>query len=291
MSFENIKNKKTFYYFILIFVVIIWGIVPNISKFLLGHYSPAAKTAFASAVAFFALLAISFKKLKKLNKQYFKIAVPTGVFYSSACILQQIGLNKTSPTMYAFLENLSCLVVPFLVWYITRKRPSYFKFAASLLCILSVYILGGAKLESTFSIGNILCGLAGIFYGINIAVTGTKSKGLDVFLYLLIQFGVHFVISTVYAFLFENIVFSFDVGLISLLTAITLVSTVLGWILRTICLQNLDATVVSVIMPFASVVTTIISIFAGSDKISLFLIIGVIVGLLAAIISDIEFKK
>ncbi len=285
------KMPKVFYIIMLILVVCIWGIVPNISKFLLGHYSPAAKTAFAAAVAFFALLLISAKKLKSLNKSYFKIAVPTGIFYSSACVLQQIGLSKTTPTMYAFLENLSCLVVPFLVWYMTRRRPSYFKFAAAILCVVSVYILGGAKLDSSLGLGNILCGLAGIFYGVNIAVTGIKARGLDAMLYLLVQFGVHFVISTVYALFFEDIVFSFDTGLILLSVGITLVSTVLGWILRTICLQNLDATFVSVVMPFASVITTVISIISGNDTVSVFLVSGVIIGLAAAFISDFEPKN
>lgn len=290
---ENAKKKlpKSFYIIMLVFVVCIWGIVPNISKFLLGHYSPAIKTAFAAAVAFFALLLISTKKLKNLNKQYFKIAIPTGIFYSSACVLQQIGLSQTTPTMYAFLENLSCLVVPFLVWYMTKQRPSYFKFTAAVLCVVSVYILGGAKLDSSFGIGNILCGLAGIFYGVNIAVTGIKAKGLDAMLYLLVQFGVHFIISTAYAFLFEDIVFSFKPSLVLLSIGITLVSTVLGWILRTICLQNLDATFVSVVMPFASVITTVISIITGKDVLSTFLVVGVIIGLAAAFISDFEPKK
>ncbi len=291
MNKLKIKPSKSFYMAALILVVCIWGIAPNVSKYLLGHYSPAAKTAFAAAVAFFALLAMSFNRLKSLNKRYFKIAVPTGVFYSVACVLQQVGLNKTTPTMYAFLENLSCLVVPFLVWYLTKERPSCFKFIAALLCVISVYILGGAKLDGAFGMGDILCGLAGIFYGVNIAVTGVKARGLDARLYLLVQFAVHFVISTVYALLFEDIVFSFEPRLIILSVGITLVSTVFGWILRTVCLQNLDATFVSVVMPFASVVTTVISIIVGTDTISAFLIIGVIIGLIAAFISDFETKN
>ncbi len=275
----------------LIFVVCIWGVVPNISKFLLGHYSPAAKTAFSSAIAFFALLLMTCKRLKYINKRYFKIAIPTGIFYSAACVLQQLGLNKTSPTMYAFLENLSCLVVPFLGWYMTKLRPSPFKFAAALLCVLSVYVLGGGKLDSSFGIGNILCGLAGIFYGVNIAVTGIKARGLDAALYLLIQFGVNFVISTAYALLFEDIVFSFNPSLILLSIVISLVSVVFGWLLRTICLQNLDATFVSVVMPFSSVITTAISILTGKDVISVTLVVGVLIGLAAAFISDFVPKR
>ncbi len=247
--------------------------------------------AFASAVAFFSMLAICSPKFKKLNKEYFKVAVPTGVFYYSACILQQIGLSMTTPTMYAFLENLSCLIVPVLVWVMTKNRPSVFKFIAAALCITSVYVLGGAKLDGTFGLGDILCGLAGMFYGVNIAVTGIKAKKLDAGLYLLVQFGVHFIISSVYAFAFEDIVFSRKPSLVLLLAGITFVSTVIGWLLRTLCLQHLDPTFVSVVMPFSSVVTTCISVAVGNDELTPYLVIGAVIGLVAAFVSDFEFKK
>ncbi len=285
------KKSNVYYIFLLIFVVLIWGISPNVSKYLLGHYSPAIKTSFASIVAFVAMLLISLPRLKNLNKKYFAVAIPTGIFYSTACLMQQIGLSKTTPTMYAFLENLSCLAVPFLVWALTKKRLSCFKFIAAALCLLSVYILGGARLDGSFGMGDILCGLAGIFYGVNIAVTGIKARGLDSGLYLLIQFGVHALISTVYAFCFEEIVFSFDAKLIAILIGITLISTVIGYLIRTICLIHLDPTFVSVVMPFSSIVTTCISIAVGSDKISSYLVIGAIVGLLAALISEYTPKR
>ncbi len=286
------KEKSSIkYVFLLTLVVIIWGISPNVSKYLLGHYSPAVKTAFSSGVAFFSMLIFSVKKLKRLNLSYFKIAVPTGIFYSCACILQQTGLTLTTPTMYAFLENMSCLVVPLLVWAMTKKRPTVFKLASAVLCLLSVYILGGAKLEGAFGIGNILCGLAGILYGFNIAITGVKAKKLDSMLYLLIQFGVHFLISSVYALGFEETVFTFDIGLISLMVGITLVSTVLGWFIRTICLKHIDPTLVSVIMPFSSVVTSVISVAIGEDSLTLYLVFGVIIGLCAVLISDLKIRR
>ncbi len=279
---------------LLIAVVVTWGISPNISKILLGAYSPAIYTAATAFVGFVGVLCVCAKKLKKLNKWYFIVGVPTGVFYSAACILQRIGLTSTTPTMYSFLENLSCLVVPFLVWIMTKKRPKIWKFMGAVICLVSVYILGNGKLSGSFGIGNILCGLAGIFYGVNMAVTGCKAKKLDPALYLLVQFGVHMIISTIYALLFEKIVFSFELKHIAIVIGLTLVSTVLGWIIRTICLTHLDPSLVSVIMPFSSVVTAIISVSIGQDALTAYLIIGAILGVIAAIVSDFDpakFKK
>ncbi len=286
------ENKQQWLYvLLLLLVVLIWGISPNVNKLLFDYFSPAIKTAFTALIAFTSMLLISLKKLKKLNVEYFKIAVPTGLFYSAAVVMQQIGLSKTTPAMYAFLENLSCLVVPFLAWYMTKIRPSYCKFIATGVCIVSVYVLGGAKLDGNFGIGDLLCGLAGIFYGVNIAVTGVKAKDLDAGLYLLIQFGVNLVISSVYALLFEQIVFPVEVFPIALCMGITLVSSVFGWLIRTICLKHIDPTIVSVIMPLSSVITTIISVIVGNDVLTRYLIVGAILGVLSAIIANLDPKQ
>ncbi len=282
------KGGTGLYLFLLLTVVLIWGIAPNVNKFLFGYYSPAAKTALCALIAFLAMLLLSAKKLKQLNRQYFKIALPTGIFYSSACVMQQLGLSMTTPSMYAFLENLSCLIVPLLVWVLTKKRPTAFKFAASILCLVSVYVLGGCRLDGSFGLGDLLCALAGIFYGVNIAVTGIKAKNLDSGLYLTIQFGVHLVISVAYALLFEEIVFTPLLWPLGLAIAITLVSTVLGWLIRTICLQHLDTTLVSVVMPMASVITAVISVIAGTDSLSVFLVVGALLGVISAMIADLD---
>ncbi len=287
------SNKKTKYLFMLISVVLIWSISPIISKWLLNYYSPAFKSALSSMIAFFAMLIICCKKLKMLNKEYFLIALPTGLFYSVACLMQSIGLKYTTPAMFSFLENLSCLIVPFLVWFMTRKKPSIFKFIGAILCLTSVFILSINKGGSGFSFGfgDVLCGTAGILYGINIAVTGIKAKKLDAGLYLLIQFGVHMIISTTYSFAFEEIYFSSEVLPLLALIGQVLISTVLGWIIRTICLKKLDPSLVSVIMPFSSVVTTCISIVVGIDIFTWNLAVGAIVGVLAMIVCDLKIKR
>ncbi len=290
------KGGRTVYLLLLIFVVLIWGTAPNVSKYLLGYYSPEAKTAFTSFIAFISVLLICAKKLKKLNREYFKIALPTGLFYSSAYVLQQMGLNKTSPTMYAFLENLSCIVVPLMVWAMTRRRPRIFQLIAAVLCVLSVYILGGggSLFSGGFGVGDLLCGAAGLLYGVNIAVTGIKARKLDAGLYLLIQFGVLFVVSTVYTLSFGEVEFSFQIAPMALCIGITLVSTVMGWIIRTICLQHLDPSLVAVIMPFSSVVTAVISVAIGNDALSSNLVIGALLGVFAALVADFDparYKK
>ncbi len=290
------------YYIMLVSVVLIWGIVPSIKNILLTNYKLPASimTSFSAIIAFVAMLAICGKSLKKLNKEYFKIALVTGAFYSVACVIQNEGLKHTSSAMYSFLENLSCLIVPFLVWYLTKKRPLIFKFIGAFLCLFSLFILCFRNGFGTFhfGIGEILCALAGLFYGVNIAVTGIKAKNLDAKLYLLVQFGVHALISIVYAII--NTIIStkngaepitFDFTYILILTAMVLISTVLGWLIRTICLTHLAPSFVAIVMPFSSVITAIVAVILGEEVLSTGLILGAIIGAVAAIVSDIDIDR
>ncbi len=290
------------YYIMLISVVFIWGIVPPIKNVLLTDYElpPSIMTSFSAIIAFVALLIICGKSLKKLNKEYFKIALITGAFYSVACVIQNEGLKYTSSAMYSFLEQLSCLIVPFLVWYLTKKRPLIFKFVGAFICIISLFILcfRNGLGAFHFGIGEILCALAGIFYGVNIAVTGIKAKNLDAKLYLLIQFGMHALISSVYAVI--NTLISNKNGgasiviyptCILILIAMVLVSTVLGWIVRTICLTHLAPSFVAIVMPFSSVITAIIAVIMGEESLTLGLVLGAIIGVLAAIVSNVDIDR
>lgn len=99
--------------------------------------------AFVALVSAAALLLLSLKDLNLLSKTYFKVAIPTAFFYATANILQKIGLQYTTPTRYSFLENLSCVVVPLLLFLFIKKKPSFLTVLASLLCLVSTFILNG----------------------------------------------------------------------------------------------------------------------------------------------------
>ncbi len=110
-------------------------------------------------------------------------------------------------------------------------------------------------------------------------------------LYLTIQFGVNLIISTTYALIFEEAVFTAKFFPIALCVGVVLISSVMGWLIRTICLKHIDATIVSVIMPFSSVVTMIISVIIGNDVLTVYLVVGALLGVLSALIANFDPKK
>ena len=300
------NNKTLIAYLMIATVIILWGITPTINKYMNAKYSVAFRLSIIAFISAFSLLIICAKKLKNLNMLYFKTAIPTGIFVALASLVQKIGLLYTTPARYAFLENLSCVVVPLILFFTIRKKPSILTIIACILCLLGSFILGGNFNDKGFSfgIGEILCALAGVFYGINIAYTGMSIKKFDTLLYLFVQLSVSAVVGLLTAILLavipingqpiEIIKFSWDIEGLFLLLVLSLICNVLCWFLRTHAMKFVNPTAVSIIMPFSSVIASVISVIIGMDVFSYELLIGGSIALVAVIISgvaDVKYKK
>ena len=180
------KNSTRLAYIMIWFVVFVWAMSPTVHKLVYQYSSPTVVSTIVSLVAFLFLLFYCKKDLRFLNKKYFMVAIPTGLANASGSILQKIGLLYTTPAQYAFLENLSCVAVPILMFLFIRKKPSLLVIISSLLCLIGAFVLCGLSFNSfsTFGIGEILCALAGIVYGFNIAIIIKNSS--------LVKFQFHF---------------------------------------------------------------------------------------------------
>lgn len=254
-----------------------------------------------------ALVIILRKRLKNLTREYFKVAIPLGIFYTMANLTQKIGLQYTTPTVYAFLENLSCIVVPFLVWWFVKKKPAVLQLVGSVVCLASAFVLSGLGSSGegfSIGVGEVLCALAGIFYGVNIAGTGAFAKKFDSALYIMVLLAIESVLSFIVAIAFhlikvdgapiEVIRFSWNPLLLFSRIAIVFISSTLCWVIRTNSMKYVDASIVAVIMPFSSVIAGILSVLAGMDVLSKEFVIGALLGLAAMMIcavSDILSDK
>ena len=286
---KRIQNTKSVYYLGMLLVILIWSLFPVIAKNLFDIYTPSLWDTAGSLIAIVALLIVNRKKLKLLNKDYFKVALPTGVFYSAACLTQKFGLTMTTPAMFAFLENTTCIFVPILMLIFVRQRLTLPTMLASLLCLGGVFVLCSGEMTLHLGPGEILCALAGLFYAVNIAGTGTFARKLDTGLYLMIQFAVHFVVSLGYSIVFvEEWKFSFEPQHLGALVGIVLISTVLCWSIRTACLKKLDPSFVAIAMPFTSVITGIVSVVVGTDSLSFSLVAGALLITAAIMISGLS---
>ena len=285
-------------------VVLIWGVIPTFKKMLIGGmFSAAVYTTMTTLAGALALLFLSRKQLRSLNATYFKIAIPTGLSVAAASLVQAIAYNfDASPTKQAFLENLSCIVVPLLMFFLVKKKPNALTVAAALLCLVSSFILGDIlSVGLSFGVSDILNALAGVFYGVNIAFTGIYAKKLTAKLYVMIQLFVQAVSSALMAVLFHFVpiggapidpfIFTPKILLILAVFALGIMTNAVCWTLRTSAMKYVSPSAVAIIMPFSAAVTGVLSVILGMDQISWTLVVGAILGLAAALISSLGDLK
>jgi len=292
------EHPKVIAYLGVVFVVVVWGVIPPISTYLYNFYSASVYTAMTTFFAGIALLLLSIKSLKTIDKNLLRVAIPTGLIIAIASLSQKIGLQYTTPTCYAFLENLCCVVVPIMLFFMIKKKPSFLTIISVIICLIGSYILSGVSTEGGFGIGELLCSLAGCLYGVNIAITGNNAKNLNPTLFVMIQTWIQCAVSFVTALILnvvksdgvvlEKFQFTFDFWLILLLAGIGLVSNTFCWTVRTSAMKQVSPGSVAIIMPFSAVVTGVLSIIIGTDKLSPNLVIGALLGFVAAMLSGID---
>ena len=291
------KAPKRVYYFALFFVVLVWGLDPLIMSYFYNYYSASLLTAIGTLVSFVMLLFFNRRRLCELNSRYFLVAAPISALNSVACLLQKIGLQYTTPANYAFLEHLSCVVVPITLLLLVKKLPSLPQCLAGVLCLCGCFILCGVGTAGAASLafGDVLCALAGILLGVCVALTGVFGKGLDMSLYMVVHMGVYFLISaaSTVALHFiriggvpaEPIHFKLDLLLLLLAALFGLVSIGLCWLLKNMVIVHTDPTVVAVVSPFSAVVSAVLSVLLGQDPLRYNLVIGAALILAAVLFS------
>lgn len=296
------KNLKSKAYISIWFVVFVWALSPAINKLLIyKDTSPTVVSMIGSLISFVFLLIYCRKELKFLNKKYFLVAIPTGIANVLGSILQKVGLLYTTPSQYAFLENLSCITVPILMFLFIRKVPSFLTIFSSILCLVGAFVLCGLSFNEPINIGTgeILCAVAGVVYGFNMAGTGCFAKELKSSLYILIHMGVSLIFCSISIFVFDAIKIDgapmtpiyFSFKSLPIIIGLALVSNVLCWILRTNAMKKINPSIVAVIMPFSAVITSIVSIILGTDDFSLNLIIGGTIIFISILLSSFGDKK
>lgn len=303
-------SKKSLSYLGLFFVVFIWGCNPLIMLEMYKYYSPTIRLCFFELILLISYLIFSHKHIRKFNIDYIKVGIPTGIFLAFANITQKIGLLYTTPTKFAFLENLSCITVPIVMYFITKKKPGFMTVLSCFVCMVGIMILSGVTLTdaSSWGIGETLCAIAGLLFGFNIAGTSVYAKKLYAPLYLAVQSSVGFLMSLVFSLILnfttvtssngsvapiEKIVFSFRIEHILFLIAAAVITNALCWIIRTNAMKHVEASIVAIIMPFSSVVTGVVSVISGNDILNSNLIWGGILGIISIFIScyDDIFKR
>jgi drug/metabolite transporter (DMT)-like permease len=180
----------------------------------------------------------------------------------------------------------------------TRKKPTANQILASVLCLLGCFVLSGVKINdlASIGIGNILCGLAGILAGIYVVFLSVYGRDLNLMLYMVVYMTVYFLESALMAVVLnfvkiggvpmESIVFSLNPVILILSAVFGLISVGICWLLRTEAGTHLNPVKVSLILPLSTIISGVVSVICGYDKLTVSYVVGAVLIILSILIME-----
>ena len=271
----------------------IWGLAFTVVKTTLDFVPPVYMIAIRFSIASVVISLIFWKKLKSLNIRNIKHGVLIGVFLFLAYLTQTIGCKYTTAGKNAFLTALYIIVIPFLHWFISKKRPQLRLFLAAFLGIVGIGLI---SLQNDFSIniGDALTIACGILYAFQIVYIDKYTENDDPVILTILQMIVSAVLGWVCAPFFDGAfpAASMQRGDVWMgLLYLGLLSTLLCFFLQTLCQKYTKPENASLIMSTESVFGALGSVIFLGETISGKTLIGCIIMMVAILLAQIAPKK
>jgi drug/metabolite transporter (DMT)-like permease len=177
-----------------------------------------------------------------------------GLCLFSGASLQQIGLVTTTATNGGFLTALYVVIVPFMVWLLTRRRPRSLVVLACVISIGGAWLLADNGLAKTWNLGDLLVVAADVAWAMGITLIAVFLQRTDrPFFLSFAQYAVTAVLALVCGFIFEPLVMP---GITSALPAILyagLLSGGVAYTLQIVAQKHTPAAEAALIMSLESV--------------------------------------
>ncbi len=186
----------------LLLVAFLWGTTFVASKYTLQYLTPLFIISVRFIMAFIMMTFVFRKHLKQLTIKDLKGGIIVGSILYIAFATQLIALQYTAAGKQAFLAGTYVIMVPFIAWFLNKKRPDSRSFVGAFICLVGIGLL---TLNESFSIsfGDNLTLFSSLFFAGHIISTDYFVKKMDPVKLTIVQFGTVALLSTVTAFIFE----------------------------------------------------------------------------------------
>ena len=270
----------------LLLTTLIWGSSFVILKDTLNSIPTLWVLAIRFCGAAVLLLPLCAGKLKKIDRGYLRGGIIMGLCMGSAYVVQTYGLVYTTPGKNAFLTSAYCVMVPFLGWWINKKKPDAYNIAAAFVCVTGIGFVSLGK-DLSVNIGDVLTVCCGLFYGLHIIATDRFVDGRDPLLLTALQFVTAGVLTLAAAVIVSgplpaNIPSSAWLGTAYLCVMCSAVC----FLLQTVGQKYTPPSASAVIMTLESVFGTLISIVFYGEKLTVSIATGFVLIFASVLISE-----
>lgn len=269
----------------LLLVAIIWGFGFVAVKIGLNNgMDPFYLMFLRFSVAALALLPFQITKFKGISLQTLKRGSFLGILLFLGFTFQTIGLDYTTTSKNAFLTGVNVIIVPFLTWWLAKKRVDFYSMIAAFMCLIGIGLL---TLHDTLSIniGDLLTLICAVMFAAHITITSLIAKEEAASTLVWIQMIVGAVLSLLFAILFRE---TFVINLSSSVAILYLgiFSTSLAFFLQTVGQKYAHATKAAILLSTESLFGALLAVLFFKDTFAMQMIAGCVLIFGSIIISE-----
>jgi len=272
---------------ILLLVAFLWGTTFVASKYTLQYLTPLFIISVRFIMAFIMMAFVFKKQLKQITKKDLKGGIIVGTILYIAFATQLIALQYTAAGKQAFLAGTYVIMVPFIAWFLNKKRPDSRSFVGAFICLIGIGLL---TLNESFSIsfGDNLTLFSSLFFAGHIISTDHYVKKMDPVKLTIVQFGTVAFLSTATAFMFEPIPTSIASSGLYAILYLGILCTGIAYFLQTYAQKDTLSTHTAIILSLEAVFGSVLSLIVLHEVFTYKMVIGCIAILSAILIIELK---
>jgi len=276
------KKKAIYADLILLLVALLWGTTFVGGKYALNYFTPLYIIAIRFIMAF-TMMAIGFRKeLMTLTRKDIKGGAIVGTVLFIAFATQLVALQYTAAGKQAFLAGTYVVMVPFISWWLHKKRPDTSSFVGAFICFMGIGLL---TLNESLSIGfgDSLTLFSSMFFAGHIISNGYFVDDIGPVKLTIVQFGTVALLSTVSALIFEPFPQGVAANGIYAVIYLGVLCTGVAYFLQTIGQKYALSTHTAIILSLEAVFGSVLALFILGEVFTFKMVLGC-ASILAAIL-------
>lgn len=286
---ENSYRKILLADLTLVLVAFIWGAGIPLSAVLARGISPIWGTAIRMLAAAFFLIILFPKTILTSTLQDWKYSLIQTLILTGVFLSMTYGLTYSTASKQSFIGGLNVIMVPLFVWGLYKIRPSGWLFAGAAITTAGLLIMGFTP-GMEFNFGDFLSFIMAIFYAVQVLGAEYCSRRVETARLVALHIIMLSVILTVLALIFEPVPDprGFSMKIWAAILCVSLLNTVLCFILQFRAQKVTSATHVAVIFSLEGVFGYMLAVLSGQDPFYLRGAIGGIFVICGMLITELE---
>ncbi|MPM83200.1 hypothetical protein SDC9_130263 [bioreactor metagenome] len=285
-----IKNKTTAANAALFVVAVIWGGGYVAGKMALTGFEPFVILAYRFLLSALICGFIFHKKIKNTSKKTALRGMLIGFLQFVALSVQLVGLKYTTSAKQSFLCTAYVALVPFISWFVLKKRPSLKAFIAGFLALIGIGFISLSQ-SLTISFGDALSLGFAVFFGVQIVLICSFVCECDCIQLTFFQILTAGVLSAIMGMIKGQAFVTYSTEALLGVGYLIVFNTLIAFIVQNIAQKYTSDTTASLILSYESLFGFVFSIMYYHDTITSRLLVGCVLCFAAVLISNLKIKR